>query len=174
MPADDPYAPPSGQAARHPLRDRPDARSLWRAARLFIVLWFVIGGAGALMVWGESSTSLRIRGELRRFGVITSATVVRTTPQDHDSLTFEYVVGGRKFVANRVSGLPNPQADDLHVGDVIVAAYSGRDPSISCACNPSIAFATNDVPFFAAFTALGAALPVLGIVTLRYRRGWVS
>jgi hypothetical protein len=94
------------------------------------------------MVLGTSLWSLFIRGNLnleatlRERGVTTTATVVRTDPDNHDSIRYSYIVDGRTYEKQSGADAPNPGADQLSAGDPVTITYDARDPRTSCACTP--------------------------------------
>jgi hypothetical protein len=94
----------------------------------WLLLWLFLAVAIALVV---GSLNVPLYERLITKGVQTTATVVELTPKIHNTVRYEYQVGGNKFEGQRSPWRPNPPTDEIRVGDSLTIYYDPSNPSLS-------------------------------------------
>jgi hypothetical protein len=94
----------------------------------WFALWLILAIAIAFVV---GSLNVPLYERLITKGVQTKATVVELTPKIHNTVRYEYQVGGVKFEGQRSPWRPNPPTGELAVGDSLVIYYDPSNPSLS-------------------------------------------
>jgi hypothetical protein len=69
-------------------------------------------------------------------GVTGKATVVEVLPKAHNTVRYEYAVGGRTFQGQMQSWQPNPPLEQLGVGQSVVIYYDPQRPEASVLGDP--------------------------------------
>lgn len=135
--------------------------------RLAVVAMLAGMSAGTVSFALTSSQASDLEG-LAKSGVRSSAIVTRSLPEQHNSVEYSFIVGGRTYSGGGFADPPNPSADHLAPGDSVRIVYQPRNPSDSCACTPaSEAPGQRLFPLqMAFFIGLGAAAA--------YAAGWAA
>jgi Protein of unknown function (DUF3592) len=69
-------------------------------------------------------------------GVSGKATVVELLPKIHNTVRYEYAVGGQTFQGQMQSWQPNPSLEQLSVGQSLVIFYDPQQPDASVLGDP--------------------------------------
>jgi hypothetical protein len=110
---------------------------------IFLLVWLPLGVIGAVAISALDHSNQRVYRALNEHGVSTQATVTRTRPSDHDSVSYEFTVNGEQFTGSWTSDPPNPSASELSVGGPVFIVYNSEDPTTSCACDPRASASSN-------------------------------
>jgi hypothetical protein len=89
-------------------------------------VWFAIGSIGT-----DRDRDLGAR--LARNGVVTTAIVTRSTPEDHNTICFDYVAAGTTYKGCDFARF-DKNARELPVGSQTRVTYDVSDPTVYCAC----------------------------------------
>jgi hypothetical protein len=90
-------------------------------------------------------------------GVSGQATVTELLPEIHNTVRYEYHVGGQVFHGQQQSWQPNPPLERLSVGQTLVIYYAPQNPGASVLGDPkpmlqnetiSVALAATMIPTF--------------------------
>jgi hypothetical protein len=92
------------------------------------MLWLILAVVFAL---GIGSLNVPLFNRLITNGVREQATAVKLTPEFHNTVCYEYQVGGMKFEGQSQSWLPNPPLEQIKVGESLVIYYDPLNPSRS-------------------------------------------
>jgi len=124
------------------------------------ILWLVLVAVAAIGVGG---LNVPLFNRLTAHGVEAQATAVKLTPEFHNTVRYEYQVGGIKFEGQDQSWLPNPPLEQIKVGQALVIYYDPLNPSRSVLGDPK-PMLTNEL-IFAGMVAL--AFPTAIVFALR-------
>src|SRR5947208_798615 len=69
-------------------------------------------------------------------GVSAKATVVELLPKIHDTVRYQYEVGGQRFEGQMQPWQPNPPLEQLGVGQSLVIFYDPQHPKASVLGDP--------------------------------------
>jgi hypothetical protein len=94
--------------------------------------------------------------------------VEKKEPQNHESITYSYVVDGKQYTGTGAAGFGTPPFDVLRVGTKIIVYYDANEPQKSIPGEPELYIQRNSGhPYF--LTLFGPLLVIFGI----YRKGWI-
>jgi hypothetical protein len=120
----------------------------------YVIIWLVLATVIAI---GIGSLNWPVYRRLAEAGVSSQASVVELLPKIHNTVRYEYRVGGRIFEGRMQSWQPNPPLEQLRVGQPLVIYYDPQHPAQSVLGNPkpmvqnetiSVALAAVGVPSF--------------------------
>ncbi len=100
--------------------------------RLLIIFWLVIFLLIFFLQW-ESESGLR---ELKRQSSMTTGKVIAVQPEQHQTVLYEYEVGGKTFLQSGGVGLIGKTIAEMNVGDSVPVYYLPGNPNISRIGNP--------------------------------------
>ena|SRR5438270_218647 len=84
----------------------------------------------------SSNTDRRVKTDFLNHATLSTATVTRAEPDQHNTVEYTYMVDGiTHHGADAANGLDGP-ASGLRVGQQIRIYYDNRDPDKSCDCIP--------------------------------------
>ena len=90
--------------------------------RLAVVAMLAGMSAGTVSFALTSSQASDLEG-LAKSGVRSSAIVTRSLPEQHNSVEYSFIVGGRTYSGGGFADPPNPSADHLAPGDSVRIVY---------------------------------------------------
>ncbi len=98
--------------------------------------------------------------------------ITELTLQMHNTVRYEFEVGGMRYESQGRSGLPNLQSGELHVGDVVMVFYNSLEPDESMLEDPHSELAGEEASV--GFMAL--VMPTVIILSIAYRMplSWIS
>ncbi len=120
----------------------------------YAITWLLLAVVTAVGIGGLNWPVYR---RMAARGVLDKATVVELFPKIHDTVRYEYEVGGRTFEGKMQSWQPNPPLEQLGVGQSLVIYYDPQHPEVSVLGDPklilrnetiSVLLATLGVPTF--------------------------
>ena len=139
----------------------------------------VVGGAPALVLaWlaialtiGIVLYNINLKSYilLSRHGLRAAGAVTAREPQDHDSVTASYSVGGRIYAVRRsFVAEPNPDKSTLRVGDAVTIFYLPLDPEVATIGDPSALIPNETISILMAM--LGVPTFIVFVVRRRAER----
>ena len=99
----------------------------------YAITWLALAVAVALGVGSLNWPAFR---RMTRVGVIASGRVVKLLPKIHETVRYEYRVGGEVIEGQMQSWLPNQPLEKLRVGDPLVIYYDPQHPAESVLGDP--------------------------------------
>ena len=72
-----------------------------------------------------------------KHGVASHATIIEILPMDHNRVRYEYLIGSRSFRGAMQAWPPNPDIENLKVGQKVVIYYDREHPEKSVLGEPS-------------------------------------
>jgi hypothetical protein len=120
----------------------------------YAITWLVLA---TVIVIGIGSLNWPVYHRLVAVGVSGQASVVELLPKIHNTVRYDYRVGGQVFEGQMQSWQPNPPLEQLRVGQPLVIYYDPQNAAESVLGNPkpmlenetiSVALAGVGVPSF--------------------------
>lgn len=102
----------------------------------FLVRWVMLSALATVFLVLATAPQRNLHTTLSSHGRATTGTVSQSEPDNHDTISYTFVVGGRGYGETDAALPPNPDASHLHPGDHVHVVYDIRDPNLSCACDP--------------------------------------
>lgn len=137
-------------------------------AAAFFVLIYLVPFLGFYPAWRRAE-------RIAHDGRTTTGTVVQKEPYNHQSVRFEYTVGGIKYFGNAAAGRGGlPSFEAIRVGDAIPVTYWRERPSESTGGDGVDAYKTTSffvfvlVPWVCLFLGIVAAIGVRKRATLMW------
>ncbi|HUA37127.1 MAG TPA: DUF3592 domain-containing protein [Candidatus Sulfopaludibacter sp.] len=124
----------------------------------YAITWLALAGVIAI---GIGSLNWPAYHRMMAAGVTGQARVIELLPKIHNTVRYEYHVGGLVFEGQMQSWLPNPPLEQLRVGQPLVIYYDPQHPAESVLGDPrpmlqnemfSVALAAVVVPTFIVVT----------------------
>ena len=104
-------------------------------------------------------------------GGVTLGTVIEKERYNHESVRFEYSVGGNRYVGTAGAGRGGlPPYDVIRVGDTIVVKYLPQNPLQSVGGDRPDVYETMSFFLFVLVPCVCLSLAIVAAVGLRYRR----
>jgi hypothetical protein len=107
--------------------------------------------------------------QLSRDGVTTTAMVTRTEPLNHDTMTYEYKVGGRTFSGQGTVHDSRRTPNIVSDGDQVDVIYLPSDPAASCQCDPHYQL----LNYIQGSLVGGFFLAIVGVLQVLSVRWWI-
>jgi hypothetical protein len=99
----------------------------------YVITWLVLATVIAI---GIGSLNWPAYHRLVAVGVSGQASVLELLPKIHNTVRYEYRVGGKVFDGRMQSWQPNPPLEQLKVGQPLVIYYDPQHPAESVLGNP--------------------------------------
>jgi Protein of unknown function (DUF3592) len=99
----------------------------------YVLTWLVLAAVFVIVIGGANWPGLH-RMTVR--GVSGQATVIELHPEFHNTVRYEYHVAGQTFQGQMQSWKPNPDLQQLSVGQPLVIYYDPEYPEKSVLGNP--------------------------------------
>ncbi|HEY4951895.1 MAG TPA: DUF3592 domain-containing protein [Verrucomicrobiae bacterium] len=124
----------------------------------YVITWLALAVAIAI---GIGSLNWPAYHRMAASGVPGQATVIELLPKIHNTVRYEYHVGGQIFQGQMQSWQPNPPLEQLSIGQLLVIYYDPNNPRASVLGDPkpmlenetiSVALATIVIPTFIVLT----------------------
>jgi hypothetical protein len=107
-----------------------------RALLFYVGSYVVIWSAFFAFFWTVGSRDRQLGDELASHGVITTATVTQSTPENHDTICFTYDVNGTQYSGCGAADF-GKNASQLPPGSQTKVIYDARNPAVYCSCTPA-------------------------------------
>jgi len=120
----------------------------------------------AAIIFGFGSLNCPLFFRLVTRGVSSKATVIALTPEDHNTVRYEYHVGGELFTARDQCWPPNLPLEKLSAGQPVAIYYDPRNPRDSVLGDPK-PMLENELGSIA---VAGVLFPT--IITFVFARSW--
>jgi hypothetical protein len=104
-----------------------------RRLLVYLGTYFLVAGAFFGLFWLIESTQRDLGALLSKNGVVTTATVTRSEPQDHNTICFTYSVDGVPY-SGCDSASFGKVASELPPGSSTFVTYDRTNPLVYCAC----------------------------------------
>lgn len=99
----------------------------------YVIVWLVLA---LVFTVGVGCFNLPAFYKLSTLGVLGSATVTEVTPEYHNTLRYQYQVGGGTYQGRMQTWTPNPGLDQIKVGQQVVIYYDPKNPGLSVPGDP--------------------------------------
>ena len=103
---------------------------------------------------------------LAKYGIEGEAIVTKLSPEYHQNVCYEYRVNGMPYKGRALSKYPNPNFDQLLIGNKLIVFYNPNDPSLSSIGNPD-ALLKNELISISLAAILGASFTVI-VIALKF------
>ena len=101
-------------------------------------------------------------------GLQVDAIVEKKEPQNHQNITYSYIVDGHQYTGIGPAEYGNPSFDEIKIGQKIFAYYDPIDPQKSIPGDPK-SYGKGNPDGVCFLTIFGPFLIIFGL----YRRGWI-
>ena len=141
---------------------------LMKLRNLFLTLLVWVLLTGGFLTIGVVALEWQKWNGLANHGVEINGFVVSKEPQNHYFIRYSYAVNRNAYSGLGSAGSPNPEFDQLHVGDQVKVVYDSRNPAESTLGSAQVQSSsiTRGVVFL---TILG---PLMSLGAM-YARGWL-
>lgn len=126
-----------------------------------LVKLFLLACLAVLLVGVLEGAVLSERIALAMFGVRAEATVIRKEPFNHQEITYEYEIEGRRYTLVGTAGVSAPPFNQVQLGDQITITYLPERPEVSAIGSPEQKLTGHLVS-----AAVGTLLLLVGLVVL--------
>jgi len=99
----------------------------------YVLTWLLLAAVFAI---GIGSLNWPAYHRMALQGVLGQATVIELHPEFHNTVRYEYCVAGRTFRGQMQSWGPNPELQQLSVGQPLVIYYNPEHPEASVLGDP--------------------------------------
>jgi hypothetical protein len=125
----------------------PDPRRL----AIYVGSYVVVIGVLYAAFWLMETRERDLGAVLSTSGVVTTASVTRSTPENHNTICFDYVVSGATYSGCDLAHF-DKLASELPPGSTTMVTYDATNPSIYCACRAeSLVRNAREAPVVGAF-----------------------
>jgi len=104
-----------------------------RRSLVYVGMYVVLASAWFAVGWLIESTQRDLGAVLSKNGVVTTASVTRSEPQNHNTICFTYSVNGVAYTGCDSAHF-GKTADQLPPGSSTLITYDATNPAVYCAC----------------------------------------
>jgi hypothetical protein len=110
-----------------------------RVVALFAVIWTLLALVDTLVIHALDRPQQSDLVRIAAHPITTRGLVTLSESSNHDSFLYRYRVGQHSYTGGSYpQARVQPEAASLHVGQALSVVYDGRDPALSCACDPGV------------------------------------